>query len=904
MKKISLITVVLILAMSIQADPVSQAEAGQIARNFYSIYSGMSFKDCVVEDVIVYEYRGINTFYCYYFATGGFVMVAADDASLPILGYSLKGFHQRFFDHPALKEWLDGYSREIHHIIFSGLENGQTLNEWEAISKGELPSPSRDVEPLLTTEWWQGCYYNELCPADLGATQYCGHTVTGCIATAMGQIMKYHSYPHQGVGIHSYTHPIYGTQAVDFGNSSYNWDDMPATLNNHNINVATILYHAGVSVDMNYGYIIGSSSVCDRVPKALVDYFNYHPGIELHYQSDYVNMEDWKSLLRSNLDQQLPVYYSGWYHAFICDGYRLTEDRFHFNWGWGGNYDGWFLMGLLNPAGQNYNFRNLAIVNIIPYNEELITRVIQPVDKTLYEAGSSIQIEAETIIGFADQMMITIDGNPKYISTTNTISYIWSTTEDDIGVHKVRAWSFAGNDTTYHEVIVNVAKWKTQASGFQSPKQMINHMSVVDSNIVWAVARDGFDEILGWDIPIQEFTRTVNGGEEWTAGTIADCEGLGTAMIHGISDKQAYIAMYRLFGNKPQGIYVTEDGGETWSRQSTATFAHPNSWANCVHFFNENEGWCMGDPTVESFEMYTTTDGGINWEPLPSGNSPPALNNEYGMTGGYSSVNNTIWFGTTKGRIFRSTDKGYHWTAYNVPVMEEEWIIPVFRDENHGLLHNFFLLENIYEVYIQGDSPGKICETFDGGITWHLIDRDGPMFCSDLAFIPGTENTWMSTGGRERLDKGISISQDGGHTWQIQEGTEGIKFRNMQWFNEFHGYIGGYNVNESEGGVFKCTGGLLYTNVNYPAPKALAIKVYPNPFSTATNIEVNLEKASNIAVSIYNHLGQQIDVLYFGNGFVGPNTFKWTVSAIPSGLYFIKVQSDRKSSILKIIKTN
>ena len=183
----------------------------------------------------------------------------------------------------------------------------------------------QDVSPLLTTTWDQGCYYNALCPSDPSGIYTCGHVYTGCVATAMSQIMKYHNFPPQGVGSHSYEDPPYGLQNADFGNTNYNWSSMPNNVTNSNTPVATLMYHAGVSVNMQYS-TSGSGAYNENVPYALMNYFNYNPEIVIQYKSNFSHLEDFKNLIRTDLNQQLPVYYSGSNpsegHAFVCDGYR------------------------------------------------------------------------------------------------------------------------------------------------------------------------------------------------------------------------------------------------------------------------------------------------------------------------------------------------------------------------------------------------------------------------------------------------------------------------------------------------------------------------------------------------------------------------------------------------------
>jgi photosystem II stability/assembly factor-like uncharacterized protein len=748
-----------------------------------------------------------------------------------------------------------------------------------------------------------------LCPDEPGATGYCYHAVTGCIATAMAQIMKYHAFPEQGVGSHSYPNPVYGVQSADFGNTIYDWDAMPEIVAEENIPIATIMYHAGVSVNMKYGYpggsyVDGSGSIFEFVPGALVDYFNYDPCIELHYQSDYPDMETWKNLLRTDLDNEQPINYGSFEHSFVCDGYKMSDETFHFNWGWSGNYDGWYAIDSLNPANLNFNHRNLAIVHIKPYNPDLVTRINQPLNNSVAGAGSFVNIKATTLIGVPNHMKITIDGVTVSTSTSNLIQYVWNTTTNDIGLHEVRAWSYAGNDSVYYPINLNVAEWNTQASGFQTPLRSINYISAVDSNVVWAVARDGLDENLGWDFPIQEFTLTTNGGETWNSGTISNCEGLGLAMIQGVNAQKAYMAMYRWTGNNPQGIYVTTDGGNTWEHQSSAAFNSGYSFTDCIHFFNENDGWCMGDPTPAAggFEMFTTNNGGTNWIPVPAGNMPDPLSEEYGMTGGYSAINDTIWFGTTKGRIFRSSDKGYNWTVFEVPNMEDEWIIPVFSNGSHGLVHNFFYYYNVWDNYYFNGIPAAICETFDGGETWTQITYSGPMYWTDIAYVPGTENTWVSTGGRQILNNGASYSIDGGHTWTAMPGTEGANFRNMTWLNDHCGWAGGYNVNDSVGGVFKFIGDLssTITLVN-PTMETDLLKVYPNPFSKQTTIEFTLPIADPISLSVYDISGKLRESIVSEKLTSGKHKIDWNAEGLSSGIYFLRLETNSITETKKII---
>ncbi len=212
---------------------------------------------------------------------------------------------------------------------------------------------SRDfdnVDPLLSTLWNQGTYYNQLCPTDPNGPG--GHVWAGCVATAMGQVMKYHDHPDQGTGSHSYYAAGYGTQSANFGVTTYEWSSMPNQINSNNLPIATLLYHLGVSVDMQYSPN-GSGAYSSDARDALVDYFSYSPNAQLLPKNSFP-IETFIYKLQNELNLNRPVYYSGsgsgGGHAFVCDGYQ-GDDYFHFNWGWSGYGDGYFYLNNLNPGG-------------------------------------------------------------------------------------------------------------------------------------------------------------------------------------------------------------------------------------------------------------------------------------------------------------------------------------------------------------------------------------------------------------------------------------------------------------------------------------------------------------------------------------------------------------------------
>jgi hypothetical protein len=267
-----------------------------------------------------------------------FVIVAADKRSRPIIGYSLESSYNVNNQPPAFVAWMENWKQEITDIKKNNLQpDSATTAKWNNLMNTDLVSDSISVEPLLTTKWNQEGYYNTLCPYD---NQAYSRTPTGCTATAMAQIMKYWNFPTVGTGNHTY-YSNYGYLSADFGSTTYQWDQMTNDVVSPNEAVATLMFHCGVAVNMNYG---PQGSGAPQPRDALVNYFKYSPEARFVYHKSF-SESDWINLLKSELNAHRPIWYqglsSGKPHAFVLDGYQ-NNDYFHFNWGWGGIHDGYF----------------------------------------------------------------------------------------------------------------------------------------------------------------------------------------------------------------------------------------------------------------------------------------------------------------------------------------------------------------------------------------------------------------------------------------------------------------------------------------------------------------------------------------------------------------------------------
>ncbi|MBV5314034.1 MAG: C10 family peptidase [Prolixibacteraceae bacterium] len=385
-QKLLLIGLLLIIGTSAFAKQVDENTAQQIGRNFLSAKTNSPQLKAATTLQLVYKASSKNSnvlasqqprtlFYVLNAGTGGFVIVAGDDNVSPILGYS----DERTFDPDKIPynvaKWLEGYKTEIRYVIDKNIHANQEISdEWKQLKSATIGvNATASVSPLMKTKWDQSPYYNALCP---------DKSVTGCVATAMAQIMKYWNYPATGSGFHSYRHSTYGTLSANFGSTTYQWSSMPNSVNSSNNAVATLMYQVGISVDMNYSpdesgaYVLSETSPETNCSEyALKTYFGYDKSLKGIIRDNFTQSE-WISLLKKELDAGRPILYDGYGtdggHCFVADGYD-TNNYIHFNWGWSGAYDGYFRINALNPddvgtggGSGGYNSGQEAIIGIKP----------------------------------------------------------------------------------------------------------------------------------------------------------------------------------------------------------------------------------------------------------------------------------------------------------------------------------------------------------------------------------------------------------------------------------------------------------------------------------------------------------------------------------------------------------
>lgn len=355
----------------VRADIVTQEKAAKVAKNHFLVYApSIDYNSISLELAYTKTVDEIAVYYIFNTeAKQGFVIVSAENDVYPILGYSYEGIYT---DHPGFEAanfnyWMDNYTDQIIHVRNNSLKADEDISTaWnDLLTTGQAPKEIEEVDPLLSTLWNQGTYYNQLCPADNSGPG--GHVYAGCVATAMGMVMKYHDHPEQGTGSHSYNASGYGNQSADFGATTYNWASMPNQVNSNNTSVATLLYHLGVSVDMQYSPS-GSGAFSSDARDAMVEYFSYSENAQLLPKNSFP-IETFTYKIKNELNLNRPVYYSGsgngGGHAFVCDGYQ-GDSHFHFNWGWSGYGNGYFYLNNLNPGGSSFNQGQSALFYTYP----------------------------------------------------------------------------------------------------------------------------------------------------------------------------------------------------------------------------------------------------------------------------------------------------------------------------------------------------------------------------------------------------------------------------------------------------------------------------------------------------------------------------------------------------------
>ena len=490
-------------------------------------------------------------------------------------------------------------------------------------------------------------------------------------------------------------------------------------------------------------------------------------------------------------------------------------------------------------------------------------------------------------------------------------------------------------------VIIN-AQWQNKGSGFAARNRTILELIAVDNKVVWGIGDDAFIPV--WEhAPVNDFTRTTDGGLHWTAGNISNFPDYNLVGIAPLSATLCYGSIAN-FETGTSKVVKTTDGGITWTEQLSFDFGESFGFFADIYFFNANEGLVYGDQSDGYMTIFTTQDGGNHWARVPQANLPAALPGEASYILSTEGVGNTFWTVSTVGRIWKTTDKGLHWNAYATDETYIEFSNLKMRDELHGL----------WGVH------GELYRTSDGGITWEDVEYSGTWFTNDLAYVPGTVSTWVSTGahdfpGYEENGSlhgiGTSYSLDDGNTWITIDTA--VEHPSLAMVNSYTGFTGGINTNGATG-MFKYIGSALgyscgnnlttmchkgkticvanasiqthlekgavlgacttsnVTNRNIITETEHSnndLTIYPNPVSNSTTILFSIGQAGNVSLKIFDLDGRLITTLANEKMQAGTHEIKWNANnasgqPVPSGIYLLRIEAGdfRETKKISVIK--
>jgi len=386
------------------------------------------------------------------------------------------------------------------------------------------------------------------------------------------------------------------------------------------------------------------------------------------------------------------------------------------------------------------------------------------------------------------------------------------------------------------------AQWTPLGSGVEAPNQIIFNISVVNSDVVWAIS-SAFPELN------DQLARTTDGGQTWTSVPFAIDSSQYAISLHAMDSVNAWLATADELNPISGKVYQTADGGQTWEEQPDA-FTSFNETPAGIYFWDENEGVAFGATCERDYEdqiaIYYTENGGDSWTEVSGDAMPVQLPNESiclaGGNGYFDVVGDNIWFTTYQGRVFKSTDRGKTWEAHVVVPEEVNGLLSclAFKDEMNG---------------VAGIYPKFVSLTEDGGETWNFTSGISfPFEIGQMEYVPGTNGTYLAGNGFLDNSSALGISYDDGTTWeQLATNTDVDCF---QFLSPSVGYGGGIVMGPESGGIYKWEGDLL-TDIFEPAVNA-RLSVFPNPAVSTVQVSLPDWPVEGLFVKLINAQGQSV----------------------------------------------
>ena len=513
------------------------------------------------------------------YSTGGFAVIANDDSFSPVLGYSDSNFSTDDIA-PAMKWWMDAVDQALGNMLAS------SATPVLQASPGDMGYRT-SVLPLVSTQWDQSSPYNNMIVSTFGADY-----VTGCVATAMAQIMKTHNYPVQGRDLKAVT--VNGHYYIaDFENTTYQWDNMLDTYSdgfaaippNYNDEqaaaVSELMLHCGVAVDMDYGTSAdgGSGSHNYLAAAALNEYFGYSTKF---FSRDVYPTDEWMDMVYSEISAGRPVLYGGatpdnYGHSFVIDGYD-ADGLVHVNWGWSGGGRAYCDIAILNSnqgnfsEGQDMTYIRDAEQPQLSYNSQwglgAVSTWTNDGGRTWFDVYGEFTLTAQTgMLSFSTNNLMNcgaeaftgqiallaepLEGGAATVLQTRSLNNIASNRYVSSNTWEYTGTAFFTNlaDGTYRVYLASKATNETDWQTVRSNENIVNNYIVTKQGMTATIAEGE----AGWTTGIE----SVNAGAAAGDGTVR------VYTADGVLVYTAPAAEYRLEDVPATGLLIVKNGVNT-----------------------------------------------------------------------------------------------------------------------------------------------------------------------------------------------------------------------------------------------------------------------------------------------------------------------------------------------------
>ena len=421
--------------------------------------------------------------------------------------------------------------------------------------------------------------------------------------------------------------------------------------------------------------------------------------------------------------------------------------------------------------------------------------------------------------------------------------------------------------------VAQTAVWTADSLGSTAVAAGVLDLDMPGPGIVWGIQRDGSPPVT----LLQDMFVTADRGATWFANTIVTDSSAGKNLtnISGVDGLTAYIGGFdaAIGGGY---LFKTTDGGQTFIDAPIPGV----EWLNAIHFFDANTGLLLSDPSTAEYDVFRTINGGTTWTRVPAAILPNPEPGDYGLTNQFYALGDHIWFGTGKGRVYHSPDRGLTWTVGDTG----------FRNSgNTEALRNFAFASPLIGLVTSVD--GLMKRTVDGGTTWTALTPTGPIYSSHLTGVPGTDSVFV--GSSAAIDSsGTSYTTNAGMTWTLLDSSQ--QYLSLEFWDGRHGWAGGFTNTGGTDGIFRYTGASLGPLVPVATSSGIvreASAAYPNPTAGRVRL-VGTEPRET--VTVYDAAGRTVLHQLIGT------TSTLDLSCQPTGLYQLVFSGGKQTRTTRV----